>query len=365
MNQNLIYKIAITRIPNVGNVIAKNLISHCGSAEAVFKSSKKQLSKITRIGPGIVHNIIHANVEELAKNDVIQLEKSPDINLLFYTDKAFPQRLRNYEVTPLLLYVKGNADLNTLRTVAIIGTRNATEYGKLICEKLVEELKFYGVSVVSGLAYGIDGCAHRKSVEINIPNIAVLGSGIDRIYPGSHQHLAKRIVKNGALISQFPFGAQPDRENFPIRNHVVAGISDVVVVVQSQKSGGSMITAEIANNFNKDVFAFPGRIGDSKSDGCNALIKQHKAHLIESAKDIAYIMRWEAKERIDAQMKLFHELPTTLKEVMNVMNDNDTLDIDTLHGKLKRPLSQLSSDLLTLEFKGLIKSLPGKRYVRI
>ena len=365
MNQNLIYKIAITRIPNVGNVIAKNLISHCGSAEAVFKSSKKQLSKISRIGPGIIHNIVKANVEELAKNDLEHLEKYPDVKPLFYTDKNFPQRLRNYEVTPLLLYVKGSADLNLLRTVAIIGTRKATEYGKILCEKLVEGLKFYGASVVSGLAYGIDGCAHRKSVQLNISNIAVLGSGIDIIYPSSHRDLARSIEQNGALISQFPFGAQPDRENFPIRNHVVAGISDAVVVVQSQRSGGSIITAEIANNFNKDVFAFPGRIGDPKSDGCNALIKQHKAHLIESAKDIAYIMRWEAQERIEEQMKLFEELPTKLKEVMNAMIDTDTLDIDTLHGKLKRPLSQLSSDLLALEFKGLIKSLPGKRYMRI
>ncbi len=363
MNNNLVYKIALSRIPKVGSVLAKNLIGHCGSVESVFSASKKALIKIPGIGEIITKSILDAHPEKLAGRELDFLKSNPQIKPLFFTDDEYPQRLKHFDGSPILLYTEGSADFNAHRTVAVVGTRKATEYGKILCEKVVEELQAYGVQIISGLAYGIDSCAHRKAVQLGIENIAILGSGIDRIYPANHRGLADRIKKKGALVSQFQFGAKPDKENFPMRNHVVAGMSDVVVVVQSKKSGGSLITAEIANNFNKDVFAFPGKVGDLNSEGCNALIKQHKAHLIQSAKDIAYIMRWEQQEKVEAQMKLFEELDASQKEIMMALNGTEAVDIDSLHALLQISLSHLSSDLLNLEFMGLVKSLPGKRYM--
>jgi DNA processing protein len=361
-NNSLIHKIALTKISGIGYITAKLLLNHFGTAENVFSASKKQILSIPTIGNQIADHILSAHPEELAKESLTYLNNHQEVIPLFYTDSNYPQRLKHHGNSPLLLYTSGNANFNHNRTVAIIGTRNCTEYGTLQCEKLIEGLNEYGVQIISGLAYGIDACAHRKSVELGIDNIAVLGSGIDNLYPSSHSTLAQKIKKKGGIISQFDFKTGPDRQNFPIRNQVVSAMSDVVVVIQSKKSGGSMITAEYANNMNKDVFALPGRTTDEVSEGCNNLIKQHKAHLLQDAKDIGYIMRWEPQEKIESQMRLFEQLDTNEREIVDELKNKEALDIDSLHILLKRPLSQLSSELLTLEFKGIVKSLPGKRY---
>ncbi|MEE9373815.1 MAG: DNA-processing protein DprA [Saprospiraceae bacterium] len=365
IKNDLKYQIALTRISGIGNITAKTLINHCGNAEAVFNAKKKDLTSISTIGDFVANAVQNANVEELSKYSIDQLSKHRSVKPIFYTDEDYPQRLKHHDASPLLLYADGSADLNAHRTVAIIGTRNCTEYGVMQCERLVEGLKEYGVQIISGLAYGIDGCAHRKAVKIGISNLAILGSGLDVIYPPSHDKLAQKIKTNGAIISQFDFGTGPDRQNFPIRNQVVAAMSDVVVVIQSKKSGGSMITAEYANNMNKDVFAIPGRIGDEVSEGCNNLIKQHKANLLQTAKDIGYVMRWEPQEKVEAQLRLFEELNESERTIVEVLKKKDAIDIDTLHFTLERPLSMLSSQLLSLEFKGIVKSLPGKRYALI
>lgn len=365
MDNDLVYKIALTKIKGVGHITAKLLLAHCGDAKSVFEASIKELSHIAGIGPHIAQIVYESIPEELANDDLKYLRLHPEVKAIFYTDETYPRRLKHHDSSPILLYHDGTADLNMHRTVAIIGTRNATEYGTIQCEKLVEGLSEYGVQIVSGLAYGIDSCAHRAAVQQGINNIAVLGSGIDKIYPAAHNNLAKKIKSNGAVLSQFAFGSKPDRANFPIRNQVVAAISDAVIVIESKKSGGSMITAHLANDMNKDVFALPGKTTDSYSEGCNNLIKQHKAHLLQSAADIAYIMRWDPQEKVEAQMKLFEELEPSEKAVINALNNKESIHIDSLHAKLQKPLSLLSADLLSLEFKGLVKSLPGKRYMRM
>ena len=359
------YKIALNRIEGIGGAISRLLISHSGGVAEVFQLKKRDLLAINGIGEQTANLILNADVLELSDPILALLDKHESVKLLFYTDSDYPQRLTHFDQSPTLFYYDGSTDLNAHRTVSIIGTRNCNEYGILQCEKLVEGLHQYGVQIISGLAYGIDVTAHRKAVEFGIPNIAVLGSGIDVIYPSSHFSLSQRIKANGGLMSQFEFGTKPDRQNFPSRNQVVAAMSDAVVVVQSRKSGGSMITAHMASEMNKDVFAVPGRATDEVSKGCNTLIKRNRAHLITEAEDIAYIMGWEPKEKLEAQLKLFEELDSHEMEIVQILQNYDTLDIDSLHHQLSRPLSSLSSDLLTLEFKGLVKSLPGKRYTLI
>jgi len=356
------YQIAISKINGIGSITAKALISHCGGIEEVFQAKKKDLTAIAGIGELTADLVLKSEVDQLAEPTLNQLDKNKNIRAYFYTDSEYPKRLTHHDQTPLMLYVDGEVDMNPPRTIAIIGTRNCNEYGSLQCEKLVDGLFNYDVTIISGLAYGIDVIAHRKAVELNIPNIAVLGSGIDVIYPANHAKLAQKIKKNGAIMSQFDFGTAPDRQNFPTRNQVVAAMSDAVVVVQSKKSGGSMITAHMASEMNKDVFALPGRVTDDTSEGCNTLIKRNRAHLMTSAEDIAYIMRWEPREKLHAQLQLFNTLDPSEKVIVDLLKKEETVDIDTMHHILQKPLSTLSAELLALEFKGLVKSLPGKRY---
>lgn len=360
---DLIYHtIALSKVNLVGPKIAKLLISYAGGAEEVFKLSKKELLKIPGIGKRIIENLLSENHFEAAEKELKFLEKN-DIKALHYLDAEYPQRCIHFEDAPLILFYRGNANLNHGRTISIVGTRKPTEYGKSNCEKLIEGLKAYSPLIVSGLAYGIDSCAHRKSVECNIPNIGVLGHGMDRIYPAANRKLAHKMIENGGLLSEFTSGVGPDREHFPMRNRIIASMSDVVVVIESAKKGGSIITALFANNYNKDVFAIPGRVGDEYSEGCNNLIKQNKAHLLQSAADIAYIMRWE--EELDQgpiQATLLLDLDREEQLIYDLLKEEKKVHIDTISQKLKLPLSKLSTTMLNMEFKGIIKSFPGKQY---
>lgn len=354
---------ALTKVPNVGPVMAKNLISYCGSIEQVFNASKKELSKIPGVGQIFAASFNPKKVLEDAKKELKQLHQH-DIQFLTYMDKAYPRRLLHIDDAPVLLFYKGNMNLNHPRTVAIVGTRTPTVYGTTVCEKIIEELSAYNIHIISGLAFGIDGVAHRKSLELNIPTLGILGNGLPKIYPGEHTSLAGKMLQNGGLMSEFSYNAKPARENFPMRNRIIAGISDVVIVIQSKSKGGSIITAEMGNMYNKDVFAVPGRTTDEFSEGCNALIKQNKAHLAESAKDIAYIMRWdEIDSSKHLQKQLFVELDDQEMIALGIIRDNHPIAIDLLSYKLQLNPSEIASLLLSLEFKGLIKSLPGKKYI--
>ncbi len=361
--EELLYKIAITQIPLVGAVTARNLISYCGGVEAVFRAKKRALCKIPGVGDAVAAHVVNQNILSLAERELIFMEQH-GIRPLFYLDKDYPARLKPFRDSPVMLYYKGDADLNPARTVAIVGTRSPTHHGTAQCEEIVEGLKPYGVTVISGLAFGIDVTAHRKCMELEIPTVAALGHGLDRIYPGQHRHIAVRMLQRGGLLSEYPSGTLPDRENFPMRNRIIAGLSDAVIVIESGITGGSIITAKMANGYHKDVFAVPGRVNDRMSQGCNHLIKTNQAHLLESTADLAYIMRWEETAGAKAiQPQLFVELDAQEQIIVNLLNERAELSIDALTFECGISHSEMAALLLGLEFKGVIRSLPGKRYV--
>jgi len=305
MDNQLLYKIALTKIPGVGPVTARNLVSYCGGLKEVFYTSRKNLVKIPGIGRQTADKILQKDCFHQAERELDFMEKH-DVRPLFFLDKDYPERLKPYQNSPVILYYKGNCDLNKRRIVAIIGTRKPDLQGRMTCESFAESLAAYDVMVVSGLAYGIDAVAHRSCVQAGIPTVGVLGHGLKRLYPAAHKKLATQMLECGGLLTEYSSNTPPDKEHFPMRNRIVAGLCDALVVVQTAKRGGSIISVEFANRYNKDVFAFPGRVGDEYHGGCNQLIKSHKAALIESVADLAYIMRWEKKHKeAGMQQELF------------------------------------------------------------
>jgi DNA processing protein len=360
--EDLLYKIAITQIPMVGAVTARTLISYCGGVEAVFRARKRELCKIPGIGDVVAKHVLEQDVLAMAERELEFMQKN-DIRPYFYLDKEYPARLKPYRDSPVMLYYKGAADLNAYRTVAIVGTRTPSHYGIAACEEIVEGLKSYNATVISGLAFGIDITAHRKCLEAGLPTIAALGHGLDMVYPGQHRHIAARMLRQGGLLSEYPSGTKPDREHFPMRNRIIAGLSDAVIVVESAASGGSIITAKMGNGYNKDVFAVPGKINDRMSQGCNHLIKSNQAHLLEGVADLAYIMRWEETGGGGVQQELFVELDDQEQIIVNLLAERAELSIDALTFECGISQSEMAALLLGLEFKGLIRPLPGKRYV--
>ena len=361
--QDLLYEIALTRVPNIGVRLAKILIANCRGAQAVFEESKKNLLKINGIGQRHADSIILSDPLHEAEANVKFLEDHECRISYYLNDSTYPQRLLQYDDAPILLYHRGTSDLNEIRTVGIVGTRKPNNYGKSQAEQLVEELKHLNVQIISGLAYGIDSIAHQSSITHHIDNIAVMGTGLDKIYPAQNRKLAQQLQQNGSLLTEFLINTVPDRENFPLRNRIIAGASDAVIVIQSASKGGSLITAEYANSYHKDVFALPGRVSDEMSAGCNKLIKTNKAHLIESAQDIAYIMRWDDETpKPNKQIKLFEELSDIERSIVDYLRNQEEITIDQIHYHTQLKPSELASNLLNLEFKGVIRSLPGKKY---
>ncbi len=363
MQKELLYQIALTLVPNIGDVNAKALINHFGSAEAVFQAPKKVFDEIEGIGTIRANSI--KNFKDFSRaEEEIEFIKKYKITPLFLTDKNYPQRLLNCYDSPAMLFYKGNADLNSSRMVAIVGTRNNSDYGKNITEKLVEELANEEVIIVSGLAFGIDSIAHKASVKNNVRTVGVLAHGLDRVYPTQNASLAKQMISFGGLLTEFKSNTNPDKQNFPGRNRIVAGISDAIIVVESGIKGGSLITAELANGYNKDVFAFPGRADDSKSAGCNYLIKNNKAMLITSAQDVLENMGWKEnkKREVKKQRELFIEFTADEKVVVDILQAQEHAHIDDLYFKSKLSSSAVAQALLMLEMQGIVASLPGKIY---
>ena len=277
-NNNLLYQIALTLIPGIGCVQARILLNHL-APEEIFKAPKRTLEKIEGLGTVRIHNIKQFNDFDTAEKEIAFIEKYR-IQPLFIQDADYPQRLLNCYDAPVLLYYRGNANLNQSKIIAIVGSRNHTDYGKTIVDTLVQELTNENILVVSGLAYGIDSLAHKACLKNNVPTVGVLAHGLDKIYPASHTDIAREMILNGGLLTEFKTKTKPDRHNFPSRNRIVSGMSDATIVVETDVKGGSMITAELANGYNKDVFAYPGKITDKKSSGCNELIKNNKAILL-------------------------------------------------------------------------------------
>ena len=277
MTTELFYQLGLTLVPNIGDVHAKILVQYFGDASSIFKAKQSALDKIDGIGEVRAKSIKQFNDFHLAEEELKFIEKYK-IKTLFLTDTDYPQRLLNCYDSPTLLFYKGTADLNISKIVGIVGTRNYTDYGKQFTEKLVKDLAAQQILIVSGLALGIDSFAHKAALKNNLSTVGVVGHGLDKIYPSVNTNLAKDMIKHdGGLLSEFFSGTKPDKHNFPLRNRIVAGLCDATVVIETNIKGGSMITAKLADAYNRDVFAVPGRTTDNKSSGCNHLIKNNKA----------------------------------------------------------------------------------------
>lgn len=362
MNDDIFYSVALTLIPKVGAVTARNLMSYCGGARAVFEATEKELKGIPGIGSRIAHSIRSSDALFMAERELDFIE-AHGIQVRFYTDSAYPQRLKHLPDSPPLLYYKGKADLNAARTVAIVGTRRPSPQGIRICEEIAEALKAYDTTVISGLAFGIDIAAHRTCIANGIPTIGCLAHGLQRIYPAQHTHTALEMIENGGLLSEYPSQTAPDRERFPMRNRIIAGLCDALIVVETQRQGGSMISAKMANDYHRDVFAVPGRVRDKCSAGCNLLIKSHRANLLESIDDLAYVMRWEkAGAQNGKQRELFLDLSPKEEAVVELLKHQDLMPVDQISASLQQNNSELAALLLGLEFKGVVRTMPGKRY---
>ena len=362
MSDELIFQIALTLVPNVGPVQAKILTESFGSAKAIFKESKKLLANIEGIGEIRAKCINTFNDFSTAEKEIAFIEKYK-IKTLFLKDEKYPKRLLNCYDSPTLLYYRGNADMNSSKVISIIGTRNNTDYGRQITEQLIDELQSEEVLIVSGLAYGIDSIAHKSALQNNLQTIGVLAHGLDIIYPSEHSNLAKQILLNGGLITEFKKETLPDKHNFPKRNRIVAGMSDATIVIETAAKGGSIITAELANGYNRDVFAFPGKTTDSKSAGCNQLIKSNKAILLTDAAQLIDILGWSTKKvKHKEQKELFITLTENEQILVNVLKEKDNVHIDELFLKSGLTSSTVSATMLNLEFQNIVASLPGKIY---
>ncbi|CAN5209254.1 DNA-processing protein DprA [soil metagenome] len=359
-----VYQVALCLLPGIGPVTAKRLVSHCGSASEVFRQKKRQLLKIPHIGEATAGALKNSAVLQKAEKELKLAEKN-NIQVLFYKDKNYPKRLKQCYDSPAILFYKGNCPLEQKRVISIVGTRKITKYGEELTEKIITELAEKNILIVSGLAYGVDIHAHRAALRAGLNTIGVLAHGLDMIYPSAHKSTAEKMLEQGGLLSDFPFGTSPDRENFPLRNRIVAGLCDATIVIESGESGGSMITAEFAINYNRDVFAFPGRVGDLASAGCLKLIKSNKAALIESGNDILLAMGWN-DEKIKSNKNLQKELiiPDNPDEekIVSSLRDQGNVYIDEICSASGFGMGKVSALLLNLEFSGIVKSLPGKFY---
>jgi DNA processing protein len=364
MEEDRLHKIALGLVPGVGAVLTKQLVSYCGSAKAVFSSSYQKLIKIPGIGPSLANNILKSDALLKAETELTLAEKQ-NVRLLYYTDKEYPQRLKQVNDSPPLLYFKGNTNLNSNKIVGIVGTRQATEYGKSVTEELVKGLAKHQCLIVSGLAYGIDIAAHKAALKYDLPTVGVMASGIDIIYPAIHKQTAQQMLSTGGLLTENPFGSKPDAPQFPARNRIIAAMADALIVVEATSKGGALITADIANSYNKDVFAVPGNLGQRHSEGCNNLIRDHKAGIITCLEDLEKQMNWDmVQPGKQLSLNVFDELNFTKEEnqIIGLLKSNHEIMIDDLAWKTGITTSQLPSILLQLEFQGIIKALPGKKF---
>ncbi len=359
----LLYQIALTMIPGVGDILGKKLVNLCGSAEAVFREPRGHLRKMPRVGEFLARAVGNREILARAEKEVAFVEKYR-IRCLFFQDRDYPYRLKQCIDGPVVFFYKGTADLNAPRVVSIVGTRSATEYGRVITRRIVEGLVAQQVLVVSGLAYGIDSNAHRVALDCGLNTVGVLGHGLDRLYPSVHTHLAEKMLTQGGLLSEFLSGTKPDRENFPKRNRIIAGLSDAVIVVEAAQKGGALITADIANSYSRDVFAVPGRIGDPFSEGTNYLVRTNRAALIQKPEDIEYLMGWKSERTgpPTVQRKIFVEMTAEEERIVAILGERGQTGIDEISIIAEMAMSKVSASLLNLEFEGVVKCLPGKVY---
>lgn len=368
MNENeIISLMALTKIQGLGCIGAKNLLSIIGSAESIFRERKHLPELMPGISAKIVQALDNPEAFDKAGKEFLFAEKN-HIRCISINDEAYPSRLRECDDTPVIVYFKGNTDMNALRVINMVGTRNATEYGKNICQRFLGELKELcpEVLVVSGLAYGIDIHTHRNALSNHLDTIGVLAHGLDRIYPAVHRSTAIEMLDHGGLLTEYMSGTNPDRQNFVCRNRIVAGMSDATIVVESASKGGALITAEIAESYHRDCFAFPGRIDDELSKGCNNLIRNNKAALIQSAEDFVKAMCWDAhpssQKTVSVQRQLFPELTENEQLIVNILQKNGEQQINMLVVEADIAINQMTTLLFELEMKGVVRALAGGMY---
>jgi DNA processing protein len=362
MNDDLVYKVAITLIPGIGDVHGKKLVSYCGGVAAVFREKKQSLLKIPGVGEALASGILKKDYLVKAEKEVKFMQRYRVVPL-FYLDEGYPARLRHCEDGPMMLYVMGKRLPERPQVLSVVGTRRPTAYGQEMVVQIVTGMADLDILIVSGLAYGIDTAAHRASLAAGLPTAAVLAHGLDNLYPFVNKPLAEKIMENGCLVTEFPSGTKLNKDYFPRRNRVIAGLSDATLVVESAEKGGALITAEIALSYNRDVFTLPGRVGDPKSSGCNRLIKNNKAALVEGSADIRQQMNWDRfNSRPAIQHGLFNEFTDDEKKIWDILAAKGEADIDTIYLNSGFSASKVAALLLKLEFDGMIVCFPGKRY---
>jgi DNA processing protein len=359
-----VYQIALTALKGFGPIKTRQLLTKIHHLEDLFELPIPELEKIT----GIPQKTLYAMDRKealLYGKKCYAYNSRKGIQTHFIIDKTYPRRLRECADAPLVLFSKGNCDFNYDRVIAVVGTRNATTYGRQICEELIQGIADKNILVISGMAYGIDICIHLLCLKYNVPTIGVLGHGLDRLYPSTHKTTAQRMFENGGLLTEFIPGTNPDRENFPMRNRIVAGMSDATIVVESKISGGSLITAELANEYNRDVFAYPGNVGQQFSEGCNNLILKQKAHLLLGSSHFLEWMQWKDEEKKSTiQRQLFIDLTEDEQKIIDLLNQKNE-HIDVLASTLEQPVSKINVLLFQMEMKGLVQSIPGNRFQRV
>jgi len=357
----LVHTIALCLVPGIGSITAKKLLTAYHSPQKVFNMLphlKLPFVKPEDTRVKILNDYVHRAQQEL------RFMQRANIEAIMISENSFPYRLKTCEDSPVVIFKRGNIDINRKRMVAVVGTRKATEYGYKQCEMIAHELKKYNCTLISGLAHGIDSAAHRAAYNVNIQNIGVLAHGLDRIYPSENKELSKKMELNGGLITEFISLTNPDRENFPKRNRIVAGMVDAVIVVEAGEKGGALITADIANSYNREVFAVPGRMNDTFSKGCNNLIKQNKAAILSDVADLAWYLGWTEKSEggVKTQQTQLNFSFSMQEETILEIIRQQTEQLDEISLKSGYSIGQTSSILLELEFKGILKTLPGKRY---
>ncbi|WP_299105829.1 DNA-processing protein DprA [uncultured Tenacibaculum sp.] len=360
--EKLLAVLRLQATQNVGDIIAKKLINVTGSVEQIFKESRKSLAAISGIGSFTIQNLLDEKNLKGAEDELQYLQQN-NISFSYFLDEDYPENLKHCIDAPILFFKEGNINLNNPKTISIVGTRNMTSYGRDFCNELIEELQPHQPIIISGFAYGVDICAHKAAMKNDLQTLAVLAHGLEEVYPKTHKQYIHEIHKNGGFITEFWHDEKPQRENFLKRNRIVAGLSKATIIIESASKGGSLVTADIANSYHRDVFALPGKTTDVYSQGCNNLIKNNQAHLLNSAQDIISMLNWDIpKTSTPKQVELFVQLTDTEQKVYDHLQKNNKQHIDTIALACEIPIYQLSSILLQMELKGVIKPLPGKLF---
>lgn len=354
------YQIALTQLYGFGPIKTKQLLQSLENEEAVFQLSYEELSKISGFSIHSLKRMNRENALQKAERIIADLQRN-EINHVFYTSPQYPRRLKQCEDAPLVIYYKGNMDMNNTRFVAVVGTRNASDYGKRICSELIQHFAGTNIVVVSGMAYGIDIIIHQLCLQYGIETIGIMAHGLEIIYPQLHRSTAGKMLINGGLISEYPPYTKPDRENFPMRNRIVAGMCDATIVVESKIKGGSLITADLANDYSRDVFAYPGNVFDENSEGCNMLIAANKAHLVRNGSDFLKKMGWDSTIKNPVQRSIFPSLTTEEQRIVQLLEKSGQMNIDSMAMQLEYPSSRLNVLLFQLEMNGLVASVPGNK----